>query len=143
MLKRLPYLLLLLLAFSCREPRSMEQFIAAPGPYTFRVDMSDTAVTYDFSFYTRLDGYPTELQAARELPLVITWISPSDSSYTEQVFMPLKGQSTLFTRQVLQPYRERVCPVEPGQWTLSVAIPHSASREILRGLGLTVSKRLE
>lgn len=143
MLKRLPYLLLLLLAFSCREPRSMEQFIAAPGPYTFRVDMSDTTVTYDFSFYTRLDGYPTELQAARELPLVITWISPSDSSYTEQVFMPLKGQSTLFTRQVLQPYRERVCPVEAGQWTLSVAIPYSASREILRGLGLTVSKRQE
>ena len=141
--KRLSYLLLLLLVFSCREPLAMEQFIDAPGPYIFRVDMPDTTVTYDFSFYTRLDGYPSELQAARELPLVITWISPSDSSYTEQVYMPLKGQSTLFTRQVLQPYRTRVCPVEPGQWTLSVSIPYSAGREILRGLGLTVSKRVE
>lgn len=143
MSKRLSYLLVLLLAFACREPSSVEQFIAAPGPYEFQVEMTDTTVSYDFSFYTRLDGYPSELQAAHELPLRITWISPSDSVFTENVFMPLKGQSTLFSRQVLQPYRTNVRPVQPGLWTLTVTVPYSGGRELLRGLGLTVSQRAD
>lgn len=143
MSKPLSYLLVLLLAFACREPSSVEQFIAAPGPYEFQVEMTDTTVSYDFSFYTRLDGYPSELQAAHELPLRITWISPSDSVFTENVFMPLKGQSTLFSRQVLQPYRTNVRPVQPGLWTLTVTVPYSGGRELLRGLGLTVSQRAD
>ena len=143
MSKRLSYLLVLLLAFACREPSSVEQFIAAPGPYEFQVEMTDTTVSYDFSFYTRLDGYPSELQAAHELPLRITWVSPSDSVFTENVFMPLKGQSTLFSRQVLQPYRTNVRPVQPGLWTLTVTVPYSGGRELLRGLGLTVSPKAD
>ena len=143
MSKRLSYLLVLLLAFACREPSSVEQFIAAPGPYEFQVEMTDTTVSYDFSFYTRLDGYPSELQAAHELPLRITWVSPSDSVFTENVFMPLKGQSTLFSRQVLQPYRTNVRPVQPGLWTLTVTVPYSGGRELLRGLGLTVSQKAD
>ena len=141
MYRRLSLLLILILAVACQAPRSVEQFIAAPGPYEFQVEMADTTVSYDFSFYTRLDGYPTELLAAQELPLRITWISPSDSTYSEIVYMPLKGESTLFSRQVLQPYRANVRPAESGLWTLSVAIPYSGGRELLRGLGLTVSKR--
>ena len=143
MSKRLSYLLVLLLAFACREPSSVEQFIAAPGPYEFQVEMTDTTVSYDFSFYTRLDGYPSELQAAHELPLRITWVSPSDTVFTENVFMPLKGQSTLFSRQVLQPYRTNVRPVQPGLWTLTVTVPYSGGRELLRGLGLTVSQKAD
>ena len=134
---------ILLLLAACREPSSVEQFIPAPGPYEFQVEMSDTTVSYDFSFYTRLDGNPSELQAAHELPLRVTWISPSDSSYTENVYMPLTGRSSLFSRQVFQPYRAHVRPVQPGEWTLLVTIPYADGREILRGLGLTVSKNAE
>lgn len=141
--KILTYLLCLLLAAACREPSSVEQFIAAPGPYEFQVEMRDTTVLYDFSFYTRLDGYPSELQEAQELPLRITWISPSGKNYTENVYMPLTGRSSLFSRQVLQPYRTNVQPVQPGLWTLMVTVPYSDGREILRGLGLTVSQHYE
>lgn len=102
--------------------------------------MSDTTVSYDFSFYTRLDGYPRELQAASELPLRVTWLSPSDSAYTENVYLPLSGRSTLFSRQVYQPYRAHVRPVETGLWTLTVAVPYADGREILRGLGLVVAQ---
>lgn len=131
---------LLLLVAACREPSSLEEFIPAPGPYEFQVEMSDTTVSYDFSFFTRLDGYPSDLQAAHELPLRITWISPSDSSYTENVYMPLSGRSSMFSRQVFQPYRAHVRPVQPGLWTLRVAIPYADGREILRGLGLVVAQ---
>ncbi len=136
----LPLLLAPLLAVCCQQPRSAEQFIPAPGPYVFRVDLSDTLAAYDLSFYTRLDGYPQELQAAQELALNITWTSPSDSSYAERVYLPLTGRSTLYSRQVLQPYRAGVRPVEPGLWTLTVSVPYAGGRETLRGLGLVVAQ---
>jgi hypothetical protein len=137
------FLLLLFLVLSCREPLSVEQFIPAPGPYTFQVDMTDTTVAYDFSFYTRLDGTASEMKSARELPLRVSWTSPSDSLFTESVYMPLTGRSSRFTRQVLQPYRTGVRPVEAGMWTLSVAVPYSEGREVLRGLGLVVAERID
>ena len=136
-------LFVLLLAVACREPFSVEQFIPAPGPYTFQVDMTDTTSLYDFTFYTRLDGNPAELQAARELPLRITWTSPSHSAYTENVYMPLEGRSELFSRQVYQPYRTGVSPVEAGIWTMTVAIPYSDGREVIRGLGLVVTQTFD
>ena len=105
--------------------------------------MTDTTSAYDFSFYTRLDGTPSQLRAARELPLRVSWTSPSDSLFTESVYMPLKGRSSRFTRQVLQPYRTGVRPVEAGIWTLSVAVPYSDCLEVLRGLGLVVAERID
>ncbi len=141
---RIPLILvLLLLASSCREPFSVERFIPAPGPYEFTVDMSDSTVAYDLSFYTRLDGYPARLQEVKELPLRLTWTSPSDSVFTENVYLPLEGRSSLFSRQVLQPYRKGARPYQNGVWTLTVAIPFSDGREVLRGLGLVVSQRLD
>ena len=53
---------------------------------------------------------------------------------------PGTGRSSLFSRQVLQPYRANVQPVQPGLWTLMVTVPYSDGRVILRGLGLTVSQ---
>jgi hypothetical protein len=138
--KNLPTILcLLLLVLSCREPLSVERFIPAPGPYEFQVDMADTAASYDFSFYTRLDGRLSGLETT-ELPLSITWTSPSDTSYTEKVYMPLTGRATLFSRQVLQPYRADVRPWEAGQWSLQVVIGHTDAQEVMRGLGLVVKK---
>ena len=132
-----------ILVSSCREPFSVERFIPAPGPYEFAVDMSDSSAVYDFSFYTRLDGYSAALQEARELPLRVTWTSPSDSVFTENVYLPLEGRSSLFSRQVLQPYRRGVRPYQHGVWTLTVAIPYSDSREWLRGLGLVVAQSFD
>ena len=73
----------------------------------------------------------------------LSFISEAGTVFTENVFMPLKGQSTLFSRQVLQPYRTNVRPVQPGLWTLTVTVPYSGGRELLRGLGLTVSQKAD
>ena len=132
----------LLLAAGCQAPFSEERFIAAPGPYEFQANLSDSTATYDFAFYTRLDGMPSELASARELPLRVTWTSPSDSVFTENVYMPLEGRSLLFSRQVYQVYRTGVRPVEPGVWKLSVTVPYSGGREVLRGLGLEITTNL-
>jgi len=135
--------LFLFLAVSCQEPFSVERFIAAPGPYEFQVDMTDTVGAYDLAFYTRLDGTPESLQAAGQLPLRITWTSPSDSVYQEQVYLPLEGRTSLFSRQVYQPYRSGVRPFEAGLWTLSVSLPYADGKEMLQGLGLVVTERFD
>ncbi len=122
-------------------PLSVEQYITAPGPYEYQIDMADSTASYDFSFYTRLDGYPSQLEKAGELPLRITWTSPSGDLFTENVYLPLEGRSSLFSRQVYQPYRANIRPEEPGTWKLTVAIPYSEGREVLQGLGLVVTTK--
>jgi len=137
------YLILFLAAVACGEPLSVEKFIPAPGPYEFQVDMTDTLGSYKLDFYTRLDGFPEKLDEAGELPLRITWESPSHATFTENVNLPLQGRSTLFSRQVFQPYRNRMRPQEPGVWKLTVAVPYSDGRDVLRGLGLVVTQSFD
>ena len=131
--------LLLFAAVACREPRSAENFVPGGGPYTFSIDMADTLKVYDFSLYTRLDGSPEDLGPIQEVLLWMDWISPSGQKAAEKVYMPLKGRSSFFSRQVLVPYRADMRPAEPGEWTL-VITPVSPPEELV-GMGLIVTKR--
>jgi len=128
-----------LLLSGCREPMSVERFVEGEGPYTFFVDLSDTTATYDFDFYTRVDAPRDSLRNLRALPLTVSWSSPSFHVFREEVYMPMEGESTFYSRQIRVPYRAGVRPEEPGPWTLTVLVADPP--EGLRGLGLVVTRK--
>lgn len=123
----------------CREPMSVERFVGGEGPYTFFVEMEDTLATYDFDFYTRVDAPRDSLAGRTELPITVTWTSPTFHVFREEVLLPLDGEGTYFSRQVRAPYRAGVRPEEWGQWTLTVAVKEPL--EGLRGMGLVVERK--
>ena len=133
--------LLFVLAVSCREPMGVERFVPGSGPFVFVVDMSDTTASYDFDFYTRVDGDPQEIVSLREIPLRLQWASPSDSLYRETVWLPMQGRGTFFSRDVRAAYRADVRPYEAGIWTLTARLPDTLSVPGLRGLGLVMTKK--
>jgi hypothetical protein len=129
---------------ACREPFSAEQFVRGAGPYVFTVDMSDTTAAYDFDLFTRLDGWHTEIQALNSTLLRAEWRSPSDSVLVEKVYLPLKGSRLYYyTKDIYQPYRADVRPVEPGLWTLTIRPEDRAQLLPLRGMGLVVKKHID
>ncbi len=141
MRRAIPLILIFLSVLSCREPMSVETYIhSETGPYAFSVDMSDTTAVYDLTIYTRLDGPHRYLESDFETPLTIYWRSPSDSLYSETVYLPLEGEDeNFYSRQLMVPYREDVSPVEAGVWALTVTLPSPVPG--LRGLGLMTTKR--
>ena len=135
------YVLLLLsvLLTGCKEPMSTERFVKGEGPFTFFVDMTDSTASYDFDFYTRVDAPVDSIRKMGSLPLTVTWTSPSFHVFKEEVFMPLEGQGSFFSRQVRAPYRAGVRPEEWGQWVVAVRVTNPP--EGLRGMGLVVARR--
>ena len=135
------YVLLLLsvLLTGCKEPMSTERFVKGEGPFTFFVDMTDSTASYDFDFYTRVDAPVDSIRKMGALPLTVTWTSPSFHVFKENVFMPLEGQGSFFSRQVRAPYRTGVQPEEWGQWVVAVRVTNPP--EGLRGMGLVVARR--
>ena len=109
----------------CVKPASSEKFIPAAkaqaGIYVFDFEMADTLSTYDFYFYTRVDGPQLD-----SLPLKVMWVAPSGESFTETVYMDPTA--------VMEPYRSGVRPAEAGDWRICVR-PVGVSGGF-RGLGL-------
>ena len=127
-----------LLLTGCKEPMSVERFVKGEGPYTFFVEMEDSTASYDFDFYTRVDAPLDSLRRMEALPLTVTWTSPSFHVFKEEVYLPLDGQTTFFSRQVRAPYRSGVRSEEWGQWVLAVRVADPP--EGLRGMGLVVRR---
>ncbi len=118
---------------------SVERFVKGEGPYTFLVDMSDSTASYDFDLYTRVDAPLDTLRKMPALPLQVTWTSPSFHVFREDVFLPMEGRTSLFSRQVRAPYRVGVRPEEWGQWQVVVRVPDAP--EGLCGMGLVVERK--
>ena len=133
-MKRFPLITLVFLAFACRQPASVEQFIEGSGPYVFPIEMSDSTAVWDIDLYTRVDA--TDVPS--ELALEITWESPSQAVFTETVYLPLQAGTSFFSHEACVPYRSGVVPSERGVWTLTVTALEPP--EGLRGMG-TVTKR--
>ena len=131
--------LLVLIITGCKEPMSVEKFVKGEGPYTFLVDMSDSTASYDFDLYTRVDAPLDSLRKMAALPLQVTWTSPSFHVFREDVYLPMEGKTSLFSRQVRVPYRAGVRPEEWGQWQVVVQIP--GAPEGLCGMGLVVERK--
>ena len=132
-------ILIVCLVVGCKEPMSVERFVAGEGPYTFFVDLGDTTAAYDFDLYTRVDAPADSLRKLAALPLQVTWTSPSFHVFREEVYLPMEGKLTAFSLQVRAPYRADVRPEEPGPWTVAVRVLEKP--EGLRGMGLVVEKK--
>jgi len=132
-------LLLCVVLTGCREPMSVEKFVRGEGPYTFFVDMVDSTAAYDFDFYTRVDAPLDSLRRMQALPLQVTWTSPSFHVFREDVYLPMEGKTSLFSRQVRAPYRAGVRPEEWGPWQVVVKVQDPP--EGLCGMGLVVHRR--
>ena len=118
---------------------SVERFVKGEGPYTFFVEMTDSAASYDFDLYTRVDAPKDSLKKMTSLPLTVTWTSPSFHVFKEDVYMPTEGQGSFFSRQIRAPYRAGVRPTEWGQWVIAVRVNNPP--EGLRGMGLVVERK--
>ena len=128
-----------ILLTGCREPMSVEKFVRGEGPYTFFVDMVDSTAAYDFDFYTRVDAPLDSLRKLQALPLQVTWTSPSFHVFREDVYLPMAGKTSLFSRQVRAPYRAGVRPEEWGPWQVVVKVQDPPDG--LCGMGLIVHRR--
>lgn len=133
-MKRFSLITLVFLAFACRQPASVEQFIAAPGPYAFVLDLSDSTAVWDISLFSRVDA----LDAPAELALDVTWTAPSEAVFTETVYLPLQAGTSFFSHEACVPYRSGVAPSERGVWALTVTPVEPPTG--LRGVGV-VTKR--
>ncbi len=131
--------LLIVIITGCKEPMSVERFVKGEGPYTFFVEMSDSTASYDFDLYTRVDAPLDSLRKMTSLPLQVTWTSPSFHVFREDVYLPMEGKTSLFSRQVRAPYRAGVRPAEWGQWQVVVRVPDAP--EGLCGMGLVVERK--
>lgn len=104
-----PFLLALTLLFSCGRPSSDEDFVlrkdAPDGVYSFRLDLSDTTLSYDLSLYIRPDS-----RDSSGFPLTARWYRGDTLRFTEELFFPAGKEKVL--------YRSGVRMVEPGEWTL-------------------------
>jgi len=142
-MKRPGFILLLtcILLAGCREPMSVERFVKGEGPYTFFVDMEDSTSTYDFDLYTRVDAPLDTLRRMAALPLQVTWTSPSFHVFREEVYLPMEGKMSLFSKQVRAPYRAGVQPNEWGRWQVVFRVQDPP--EGLCGMGLIVARKRE
>ena len=128
-------LILALLAVSCHQPDTVEQFVRGAGPYTFSVDMTDSTATYAFDVFTRVDAR----ECPAEIRLDMAWKAPWDSVYTETVYLPMTGPSSYYSHDAYAPYREGVVPAKWGQWELVITVPEQP--EGFRGMGLVTKKQ--
>ena len=117
---------------------SVERFVGGEGPYTFFGEMGDSTASYDFDFYTRVDAPLDSLVRMGALPLTVTWTSPSFHVFREDVYMPMEGRTSYFSREVMVPYRAGVRPEEWGPWQVVVRVQDPP--EGLCGMGLVVSR---
>ena len=120
---------------------SVEKFVKGEGPFTFFVDMTDSTATYDFDLYTRVDAPLDSLRKMQALPLTVTWTSPTFHVFKEDVYLPMEGKTSLFSKQVRAPYRAGVQPEEWGQWVIGVRVNNPP--EGLCGMGLVVARKRE
>ena len=122
----------LLCLCSCKRPTSGEAFLAAPrNSYDFTLEVVDSLSSYDFSFYTRVDG---DEHISAPLRFDIAWVAPTDTVYRETAYMYAGDGSGK-----LQRYRSYVRFPLTGEWTLKVSV--SPELKGFRGLGLVWKER--
>lgn len=112
----------------CSKPAFSDWFIpsaeAVDNVYDFNFQMADSTGSYDFSFYTRVDG-----KWNRSIRLDVDWHSPDGNDYSETVYLRPESKG-----EGIQLYRKAVEPSVPGDWGLTVSVPDAP--EGFLGLGL-------
>ena len=137
-------MMVLLAAAACSRPVSVERFIKAedcevPDRYDFTLDMADTLVSYDISFYTRLSSGDGAILLS--IPLSVTAVSPSGKQYSEDVWADVSTPVATghFSKDFVLPYRSAITPAESGEWKLSVTVP--SGMDCIGGMGCILKRR--
>lgn len=122
------------LVAACGEPVSRENFIRSDGSgeYAFQVEMTDSAATYDLSFYTAIDRPLMQPDTLGSFPMQLLWRSPSGRYFSETVYYPADS--------AIVHYRTGLVLSETGSWELQVTV--SPEPDGLRGLGLVVARNI-
>ena len=138
--------LVMVLPSGCNRPSSIEPFIIRErseygDTYSFPLDMADSTVEYSLSLYTRIERKAFEDYPADSLNLGIRWISPSDSSYLDNVVFSLSEpiDSSYFTKDFLFEYKDPVKVSEHGDWRVRIQVRNNP--ECVRGLGIIFKRR--
>ena len=128
---------------ACSRPGSSERFVKTedclePGRYDFDLDMADTLVSYDITFYTRLDSGDGAILL--NLPLEVSATSLSGKLYSEKVWADVSEPSSAghFNKDFEIPYRSSLRPVEAGVWKLSVSV--LAGADCVEGMGCILKR---
>lgn len=124
-----------MLIAACGEPSSRELFIRSDGSgeYTFAVEMTDSAATYDLSFYTAIDHPLMQPDTLGSFRMKLLWRSPSGRYFSETVYYPADSAAVR--------YRSGLVPAENGSWELQVSI--SPEPPGMRGMGLVVARNVD
>ncbi len=143
MKRALQVIFILLAAAGCSRPVSTEVYLRAgdcaeAGRYDFVLDMADTLVSYDITFYTRIDSGDGSIHLS--LPLAVSATSPSGKLYAEKVWADISAPDAAghFSGDYILPYRSGVRPSEAGIWNISVSVP--ADAESISGLGCILKR---
>lgn len=125
---------------SCTDSDQKQEFLKinhrdSLGRYVFAIDFTDSLVTYDVDFYTRLDTKRSVFRLMDDIQVDVLWISPDGKEYAERVYIPKLSYvgGTAFSKEYLSPYRRNLSPVKPGVWTLCLEVPPIIG---LRGMGV-------
>ena len=113
--------------YGCHRPAAHETFLRSDGSglYEFDLDMSDSLVVYDVSFYTRID-----VEQLAGFPMQVRWYSPSGQLYSEQVYFD-------YSAGPVSLYRRSCDPQEHGIWRMMVRCEAPG----MRGLGLVCARK--
>ncbi len=148
MLKHLCYIVILSLSiYSCKQPMFEEYYVDSKqidsnGVYHFSLDLSDTTLLYDMSFYLSLHCSNKDFEHFNGLGLSITWRSPLDSIYREKVFVTKNMQiaSNSFTKNLETDYRLGMRPIHRGVWHMGIR-PIATNYYKINGIGIRLTKR--
>lgn len=130
----------------CSRPVSYEPFIPREkseygDTYSFKLDLADSLISYSLSLYTRVERAPFKPYPADRLDLGLRWISPSDSSFLENVVFCLDSpvDSAYSTKDFIFPYKDSFTPDAPGEWKLRIQVRNNP--ESLCGLGIILERK--
>ena len=128
-MRRIACLLITAIVLSCCSGTAFSDWFIPSGEavdnvYDFSFQMADSLSTYDFSFYTRVDGTWDS-----SIRLDAVWHSPDGGQFSETVYLRPESKN-----EGIQSYRSGVQPSVPGDWRLTVLVPDAP--EGFLGLGL-------
>lgn len=139
-----------LMALSCSQPLSVETFVRssakdASGRYPFILCMDDSLAVYSIRFFTRMDISADEFNGLQDIAVDVLLESPSGKGYAERVYLGKKDfvSGRGFAKDYNMPYRTGFRPMEYGQWNMYLTLPEKAPADMVRGMGVCLSKQID
>ncbi|MCQ2161662.1 MAG: hypothetical protein MJY86_00125 [Bacteroidales bacterium] len=136
----------LALLSGCARPSSIEPFIPREkseygDTYSFNLDLADSTVSYSLGLYTRIERSPFQEYPMDSLNLGIRWISPSDSSFLDNVILRLVDpiDSAYASKDYMFSYKDTIDVAEHGEWRVRIQVRNNP--ESVRGLGIIFTRK--